>query len=96
MNRDEGGAYASATFPLGIPSTPPPIRESKVGLTPTPAPLYLPRAVAVAQSQMTDFICFCEETTGWRFEDAAAFHRFSVQDYRLFWRLFLEWSELEV
>src|SRR5882672_4569131 len=98
MKPDNGGAYASATFPLGILLDPVPAEAERVkeALTPGPVPIFVPKTVAVAQSQMTDFICFCEETTGWRFADAAAFHRFSVQETRLFWRLFLEWSQMEV
>ena len=37
---------------------------------------------------------FCAERTGRRFTDHAAFHAFSVAEYRRFWLLFLEWSEL--
>ncbi|WP_394823627.1 acetoacetate--CoA ligase [Pendulispora albinea] len=113
MKPDDGGAYASATFPLGIldyqpksgtattrarrhwgnRSPEPPAGDEVVH---GPTPIFVPKTVAVAQSQMTDFVCFCEETTGFAFDDAAAFHQFSVEDYRLFWRLFLEWSGLEV
>src|SRR5439155_9969204 len=32
--------------------------------------------------------------TGAAFSDQAEFHRFSVEDYRRFWSLFLRWSEL--
>ena len=37
---------------------------------------------------------FCEERTGRPFTDHAAFHAFSVTEYRQFWRLFLDWSGL--
>ncbi|WP_394843956.1 acetoacetate--CoA ligase [Pendulispora brunnea] len=95
MKPDDGGAFASATFPIGLlaPGTTYGFDSEEQAAH---LPIFVPHTVTVAQSQMTDFICFCEETTGWRFDDPAAFHRFSVQEYRLFWRLFLEWSELEV
>jgi acetoacetyl-CoA synthetase len=37
---------------------------------------------------------FCEARTGLQFADHAAFHGFSVTEYRRFWLLFLEWSGL--
>ena len=37
---------------------------------------------------------FCEQRIGHRFTDHAAFHAFSVTEYRHFWLLFLEWSDL--
>ena len=49
---------------------------------------------AHATSQRTAFVRFCEERTGRRFADHAAFHAFSVAEYRRFWLLFLEWSDL--
>jgi acetoacetyl-CoA synthetase len=49
---------------------------------------------ARATSQRTDFVRFCEKRTGRRFTDHAAFHAFSVAEYRQFWLLFLEWSDL--
>src|SRR3954464_2169221 len=39
---------------------------------------------------------FCERATGRRFPDQAAFHEFSIEDHRAFWRLLLEWSRLTV
>ena len=45
-------------------------------------------------SQRTAFRRFCAERTGRRFGDDAAFHAFSVAEYRRFWLLFLEWSDL--
>jgi len=49
---------------------------------------------ARAISQRTDFARFCEDRTGRRFTDHAAFHAFSVAEFRRFWLLFLEWSDL--
>jgi acetoacetyl-CoA synthetase len=58
------------------------------------APIFTPDPAVVAASQMTAFTRFCAARTGQRFADHGAFHRFSVGDFRLFWRLFLEWSGL--
>ena len=58
------------------------------------APIFTPGPAVVAASQMTAFTRFCAARTGHRFADHGAFHRFSVGDFRLFWRLFLEWSGL--
>jgi acetoacetyl-CoA synthetase len=51
-------------------------------------------APVAAASQLGRFRSFCEEMSGSRFPDHAAFHDFSVSDYRLFWLLFLRWSGL--
>lgn len=65
-------------------------------------PIFTPSAQAVERSQMTAFIRYCTAATGTRFEssagqiDARAFHTFSVREFRRFWRLFLDWSELAV
>ncbi len=45
-------------------------------------------------SQLKEFVNFCEEAIGKSYEGPAAFHEFSVADFRKFWRLFLEWADL--
>ncbi len=45
------------------------------------------------KSQLSLFVEHCEQDAGRRFADHAAFHAFSVEDFRDFWRLFLEWSD---
>ncbi len=60
------------------------------------APIYVPDPAIIANSALTGFSRFCEEQTGLHFLDQAAFHRFSVEDYGTFWRLFLDWSELRI
>ena len=45
------------------------------------------------KSQLKRFEELCEERTGRSFEGPTAFHSFSVEQFREFWRLFLEWSE---
>jgi acetoacetyl-CoA synthetase len=47
---------------------------------------------AVAPSQLTAFRRWCEARTGLHLPDHAAMDRFSVEEFRSFWRLFLEWS----
>ena len=49
---------------------------------------------AVAPSQLTAFRRWCEARTGLHLPDHAAMDRFSVEEFRSFWRLFLEWSGL--
>jgi acetoacetyl-CoA synthetase len=49
---------------------------------------------AVTHSQLTAFMQWCEVRTGQHLPDHAAMDRFSVEDFRRFWRLFLEWSDL--
>ncbi len=64
--------------------------------TPLREPIHVPDPAVVARSELTGFSRFCEGRTGLRFPDQASFHRFSVTDYRAFWRLFLDWSGLAV
>jgi len=49
----------------------------------------------LAQSQLTAFVRHCERSTGAAFSSYDAFHRFSVREFRTFWRLFLTWSGVE-
>ncbi|MGY4506330.1 hypothetical protein ACVWYH_010287 [Bradyrhizobium sp. GM24.11] len=58
------------------------------------AVVHGPDDQAIAHSQLTAFMQWCEARTGRILPDHAAMDRFSVQDFRSFWRLFLEWSDL--
>lgn len=58
------------------------------------AVVYGPDDQATAHSQLTVFRQWCEARTGRILPDDAVMDRFSVQDFRSFWRLFLEWSDL--
>src|SRR5437899_8706615 len=49
---------------------------------------------AVAHSQLSAFRQWCETQTGQNLPDHAAMDRFSVEEFRSFWRLFLEWCDL--
>src|SRR5947209_9235800 len=75
------------------------VRSREHAVVPTPAyaerdSVFAPDAATVSASQLTAFMRFCEERSGLRFDDAAAFEEFSIRDYRSFWRLFLDWSDL--
>jgi acetoacetyl-CoA synthetase len=45
------------------------------------------------KTQLADFVAFCESRAGRRFGDPQAFHAYSVEDFREFWRHFLEWAD---
>jgi acetoacetyl-CoA synthetase len=49
---------------------------------------------AVAHSQLSAFRQWCEARTGHNMPDHAAMDRFSVEEFRSFWRLFMEWCDL--
>ncbi len=44
-------------------------------------------------SQYSEFVKVCETHFGERFEDPRNFHSFSVERFREFWQLFLEWAD---
>jgi acetoacetyl-CoA synthetase len=46
-----------------------------------------------ATSQLSDYVNFCEERTGRSFAGPQDFHSFSVEEFRRFWALFLEWAD---
>jgi acetoacetyl-CoA synthetase len=75
---------AAASVPFHVPAT----RASE--------PVFVPAADVIARSQLTAFEKFVASRTAREFADAAAFHAFSVEEFRTFWKLFLEWSALEV
>src|ERR1700681_4969675 len=56
--------------------------------------VFSPDDQAVANSLLTAFRQWCEPRTGQTLPDHAAMDRFSVQEFRSFWRYFLEWSGL--
>jgi acetoacetyl-CoA synthetase len=45
------------------------------------------------KSQLSDFVAFCSSETGRDFGTPQDLHGFSVESFRDFWRLFLEWSD---
>src|SRR3954454_14081586 len=46
-----------------------------------------------AKTQHRGFVEFCEERTGCTFARPQELHAFSVERFREFWRLFLEWAD---
>jgi acetoacetyl-CoA synthetase len=56
--------------------------------------IWSPSAEQVERSQLTAFARFVEERTGLRFESHGEIHRWSVEQVRQFWALFLDWSGL--
>ncbi|MDH2355113.1 acetoacetate--CoA ligase [Bradyrhizobium sp. SSUT112] len=56
--------------------------------------MICPDTLGVTHSQLTAFRQWCEAQTGQDLPDHAAMDRFSVEDFRSFWRLLLEWSDL--
>jgi acetoacetyl-CoA synthetase len=58
------------------------------------AVVFRPSPEVVAASQLTAFRRHCEVESGRPIPSEEAFHRFSVDEYRLFWRLFVGWSDL--
>ncbi|MEH6588753.1 MAG: acetoacetate--CoA ligase [Halioglobus sp.] len=55
---------------------------------------FRPDEGAVDQSQLTDFMRYCEGKTGQKFTEYAAFERFSVEHFRQFWHLFVNWADI--
>lgn len=45
------------------------------------------------KTQVENFLTSCEVRTGERFADPQSFHSFSVERFRDFWRLFLDWAD---
>ncbi len=43
-------------------------------------------------TELTEFIRFCERAASRRFVDYIEFEIFTIQNYRQFWRCFLDWS----
>lgn len=56
--------------------------------------VFRPDDQAVAHSQLSAFRQWCEARTGQDLPDHAAMDRFSVEEFRSFWRLFVEWCDL--
>jgi acetoacetyl-CoA synthetase len=63
-------------------------------LTSLQSPIFVPDPNTVAHSQMTAFLRYCEAATSRVFADYGSFQSFAVEDFRLFWQLFLRWSGL--
>jgi acetoacetyl-CoA synthetase len=57
---------------------------------------HTPQQTEIEASQLTRFMRFCEQSTGNTFDSWQSFHNFSVNRFREFWRLFLNWSKVQV
>jgi len=55
--------------------------------------IHEPDPARAAASRMASFQRLCEERLGRRFAEWPDFHRWSVEHFRDFWRLFLEWAD---
>jgi acetoacetyl-CoA synthetase len=55
---------------------------------------FMPDEAAIAGSQLSAFTRFCSARTSLPFDDYFSFEVFSVERYRDFWKLFVEWSRL--
>jgi acetoacetyl-CoA synthase len=59
-----------------------------------PEPMFVPEPAAAARAQVTAFARFVAERTGASVATPDALHAFSVERFREFWSLFVEWSGL--
>ena len=59
-------------------------------------PIFVPDATAMARSQLSAFVRYCETVTGRSYSDYSGFEQFSCNQFRAFWRLFLRWCKLDV
>jgi acetoacetyl-CoA synthetase len=60
------------------------------------APIFTPDPRRAVASQLADFMRFCGKPPTRDFANEAAFHEFSTKNFRTFWRLLLDWSDLPV
>src|SRR5258708_4914897 len=58
-------------------------------------PIFVPDATAMARSQLSAFVRYCETVTGRSYGDYSGFEQFSCKEFRMFWRLFLRWCKLD-
>jgi acetoacetyl-CoA synthetase len=72
----------------------PPATPSRWTTKSGPEPIYQPNGAQIARSQITGFARYCEAKTARTFPDYDCLHRFSVEEFPEFWRLYLEWSEI--
>jgi len=59
-------------------------------------PIFVPNAMAMARSQISAFMRYCETETRRSCSDYSGFEQFSRKEFRTFWRLFLRWCRLDV
>ncbi len=57
-------------------------------------PIWVPSVESMARTRLAIFIKYCESLTDSHFVTSQEFHDFSFREFRLFWRSFLDWSEI--
>src|SRR5436190_21122860 len=57
-------------------------------------PCFRPDVAAIAGSQLTAFMHYCETVAGQNFAEYTRFEQFSVDEFHKFWDLFLCWAEV--
>ena len=62
--------------------------------TATNVRMFTPSAEAIAASQLTAFVHFCEAKINRPIRDSDDLYKLSIEDFRLFWQLFLAFSGL--
>jgi len=73
----------------------PEIVRERAAVTAAPqVPVFRPSAEAIAASQLTAFVHFCEAKINRSIGDSDALYKLSIEDFRLFWHLFLAFSGL--
>jgi hypothetical protein len=55
---------------------------------------YQPDPRTVSRAQLQAFIRFCERKTRFRFANYTSFEAFAVAQFRTFWALLLDWSDI--
>lgn len=68
---------------------------SSVAVPPRRQPLYRPGVEAIAATQLSAFMRFCEQRCGRRFGEYAEFELWAIREASSFWTLLLQWSGLK-
>jgi acetoacetyl-CoA synthetase len=69
-------------------------RDRAAATAATNVRIFTPSAEAIAASQLTAFIRFCETKINRPIRDSDELYKLSIEDFRLFWQLFLAFSGL--
>jgi acetoacetyl-CoA synthetase len=63
-----------------------------VGMADHEIPINIPSPEEIQNTQLTDFIRYCEITVARHFQSYENFENFAFEHYQEFWRCFLDWS----
>ena len=69
-------------------------RDRAAATAATNVPMFTPSAEAIAGSQLTAFARFCETKINQSIRDSNELYKLSIENFRLFWQLFLAFSGL--